>query len=240
MTNILLKVLTPQAAAVYKNLEENKAKSAKEIGEVLKIFPNTVYRAAKQLIELGLIKEVEKYPVKFIAKPASEGLDVFSSVMRQDFQNIFGRKTFTFCRHKLLDLVFVQKRIQTLRMTKRDTYQAKESINLIASGLELPAETLLANQRAAERGVKVRLIVQNMDEVTPAKIRSWKKAGIEIKYFPNMEARIYIYDHHIVYFTSYDPNNIQEAVGMRFDYAPYAAMMDELFEQRWKMGKGLS
>lgn len=27
---------------------------------------------------------------------------------------------------------------------------------------------------------------------------------------------------------------------MRFDYVPYAQMMDELFEQRWKLGKGIA
>ena len=40
--------------------------------------------------------------------------------------------------------------------------------------------------------MKVRLIVQNLKEVSEAKLLSWKKAGVEVKYYPNIEARIFI------------------------------------------------
>ena len=49
-----------------------------------------------------------------------------------------------------------------------------------------------------------------------------------------------MFDHQVVYFTSYDPKNRHQAIGMRFDFAPYAQMMDELFEQRWKLAKEIS
>ncbi len=238
MTNFLLKAIPPQAAEIYRVLEKHGAKTAKEIGKELKIFPNAVYRAIKGLLELGLVQELSTYPAKFVARPTSESLDMIASVMRQNFVDNFGSKK-VLGRHKLLKLIFIQKRKDILQLTQKDTRQTKESINLIASGLNVPAETFLVTKQAVERGVKVRWLVQNMKEVSPQSLYTCKKAGIEVKYYPNMEARIFIFDHKVVYFTSYDPKNIQEAIGMRFEYGPYANFMDELFEQRWKLAKSL-
>ena len=238
MTNFFLKSIPPQAADIYRKLEKHGSRSAKQIGRDLNIFPNVVYRGVKQLFELGLVLEVKGYPVKFEAAPISQGLDIFASVMRQNFQDTFGLKKIN--GHQLLKLVFVQKRDQILKLTQKDTLKTKESINLIASGLNVPAETLLVNKQAVERGVKVRWLVQNLEEVKKQSLHSWQKAGIEVKYYPNIEARIFIYDHRIVYFTSYNPKNKEEAVGMRFEYTPYANLMDELFEQRWQLAKEIT
>jgi len=239
MLEKLLKSPSPQAAEIYQLLQNGKVMSAKEIGRHLRIFPNAVYRAVRQLLVLGFVEEIYTYPVKFQAKPTSEALELFSAMMRQNFQAAFSLQHQPHI-HKLLPLTFVQRRQDLLKMTDRDTYQAKSAINLIVSGLEVPAETILQSQRAVERGVKVRLIAQNWDEISEEKLRSWKKAGVEVRRYPSIEARIFIFDHRVVYFTSYDSKNIHEAIGTRFDYAPYAQMMDELFEQRWKLGKEIT
>jgi sugar-specific transcriptional regulator TrmB len=237
MTNFLLKSISPQAATIYRLLESRQAMSAKDVGKRLGIFPNAVYRAVRQLLELGIVEELNGYPKKYAARPLSEGLDLFSSIMRQNFQETFDKNNKSLGHRNFLKITFVQKRSQTIKMTDRDTTAARENINLIASGLDLPAETLLVNKRAVERGVRVRLLVQNLKEVNADRLRSWSKAGIEVRYYPNMEARIYLFDHKIVYMTSYDPKNRREALGVRFEYPPLTALLDELFEQRWKLGK---
>ncbi len=240
MTQKLLKSPSPQAAAIYRLLQNGRALSAKEIGRHLGIFPNAVYRAVKQLLALGFVRQIHRYPVKYQAAASDEALEFYLSLVRQSFQSAFGQGKHQLRTHKLLPLTFVQRRQDLLQMTAKDTYAAKSEINLIASGVEVPAETILQNQRAVERGVRVRLLVENLREISEDKLRSWKKAGVEVRRYPSIEARIFIFDHKVVYFTSYDPENIQQALGMRFDYAPYAALMDELFEQRWKLGKEIS
>lgn len=239
MPEKLLRSPSPQAMDIYRLLEVSGSKSAKEIGVKLKIFPHGVYRAVKQLLALGFAEEIHSYPVKFIARPNSQALELFLGATRQSFGSAFGKNHQPHI-HKLLPLSFVQRRQDLLKMTSKDTNNAKSTINYIASGLDVPAETILANQRAVERGVKVRLIAQNLKEVTEEKLRSWQKAGVEVRHYPNIEARIFVFDGQIVYFTSYDPNNMHEALGMRFNYPPYAQMMSELFEQRWKLAKELT
>jgi len=71
-------------------------------------------------------------------------------------------------------------------------------------------------------------------------IESWKRMGVVIRYYPDIQGRIFIFDKRIIYFTSYNPKKKQEAIGMRFEYAPFALLMDELFEQKWKMGETIT
>ncbi len=220
-------------------LAEKGEMTANEIGKSLNIFPNAVYRAINQLLVLNLSEEISSYPVKFKAKKSSEALESLSTAALLNFNSVLGLVNLHSQNHKLLPLTFVQRRPDLLKMTSKDTRVANSTINYIVSGLDVPAETILANQRAVERGVKVRLIVQNLKEVSEAKLLSWKKAGVEVKYYPNIEARIFIFDRKIVYFTSYNPKSADEAFGMRFEYAPLAVLMDELFEQRWKAGKDI-
>jgi len=87
------------------------------------------------------------------------------------------------------------------------------------------------------RGVKVRKLIQNKDEENIRLAKSWQKIGVETRYTPLIKARIVTIDGHITHFGSYEPQKHLESVGVRFDYTPYAAMMDELFEQRWKLGQ---
>lgn len=239
MPHGLLKSPSPQAGEIYRLLQNSKPMPAKEIGQRLKIFPNAVYRAVKQLLVLGFVEEIYSYPVKFQAKPVSQALELYLGATRQSFGAMFGLRHHPHI-HKLLPLTFVQGRPNLLKMTGRDTTRVKLTMNYITSGLDVPAETILQNQRAVERGVRVRILVQNMREVTGEKLKSWRKAGAEVRHYPNIEARIFVFDHQIVYFTSYDPKNMHEAIGMRFEYAPYAQMMDELFEQRWKLSKEIN
>ncbi len=225
---------------VYRLLAEKGEMTAKEIGKSLNIFPNAVYRAINQLLVFNLAEELNSYPVKFKAKKSSEALESLSTVARLNFNSVLGLVNLHSQNNKLLPLTFVQRRSDLLKMTAKDTREAKSNIKYIASGLDVPAEIILANQRAVERGVRVRIIAQNMKEITEEKLSNWKKAGVEVKYFPNMEARIFIFDRKIVYFTSYNPKSAEDAFGMRFDYAPFAVLMDELFEQRWRAGKDMS
>jgi len=55
--------------------------------------------------------------------------------------------------------------------------------------------------------------------------------------FPISRARIIIFDSKIFYLTSYNPQNKEEAIGIRFAYPPIAKQISDLFEKRWKASK---
>ena len=208
MIHLISKLISPQGQTIYQLLQGRGPMTAKEIGKELNIFPHAVYRASKQLMDMGFMDEVGKYPVKFAVKNSTD-----------------------------LPITFIANRTALLEKLNMDIERAKREVNFIVSGLEVPAEHFWYVKQAIDRGVFVRKLIQRREEATEEMLQNWKKAGTQIKYFPSLEARIIIIDDHIVYFTSYNPDVKEEAIGTRFDYSPYAKIMNELFEQRWKIAE---
>jgi sugar-specific transcriptional regulator TrmB len=230
-----LKIFSPQATDIYRLLRESQSLTAKEIAVKLHILPHAVYRVMSQLHEKGFVQESATYPVKYMAIPEAEALDAYTTTIRQHFRKAFFHKNIN--GSQTLDISFIKDREYLRENTDRDVMSAKSTVNFIVSGLEVPAETILIYKQALDRGVKIKALVQRLDDTSEAMFKNWKKIGVEVRYFPNMEARIFAIDKQIVYFTSYHPEHKEEAIGMRFDYAPYAKIMDESFEQRWNFAK---
>jgi sugar-specific transcriptional regulator TrmB len=209
--------------------------SAKEIGAKLNILPHAVYRAIKPLEELGIVLKLATYPTIFEAQSIQDSADLLSLEVKENFQEIFSGKNQGFSSPQLLKLSFIKNRSDLLEKTSKDIQNAKESIDFIVSGLEIPAESVLSFKQAFENGVAIRAVIQDCSEATEGLLRTWDKLGVMVRYYPNMEARIFIIDNEIVYFTSYNPEEKVSGIGVRFHYAPYAKLMNELFEQRWKL-----
>lgn len=234
MLKKLLKSPSPQAAKIYQMLENGKPMSAKAIGRHLKIFPNAVYRATKQLQNLGFVEEILSYPVKFKARQPSQALELYSSMVRQNFYGFFGLDKNV---GSSLKISFYETRRDMLRFSDKDSAQAKSQMNFILSGHEVPAETFLSLKKAKDRGVRIRVLVQNIDKDRRNMLKNWQKIGVEIKCIPDMDARILIFDEKVTSFASYDPKQRHEAFGVRFEYPPFAKLMNEVFEQKWNLGK---
>lgn len=234
MSHILTKQPSPQAAAIYQLLQNGKTMSAKEIGKHLRIFPNAVYREIKQLQNLGFVEETYSYPVKFRAKPGAEAMAFYISMIRQNFYQMFGE---TVAGDQNLKLDFFQTRDDLLKLSIKDMQRSKRCVNLIISGHEVSAEVMLSQKQAVERGVKMRKLIQGLSKENLHMAKIWQKMGIEVRYTPNLNARIVTYDGLIVHFGSYDAKNHLKSVGVRFVYAPFAKLIDDMFEQKWLRAK---
>ena len=234
MVNLLKKTLSPQSAKVYSLLLKHPSLSAKEIGQKIGIVPNTIYRDIKALMELGLVREIHQYPIKYQVKPANEAISLFSSIIQQNFRDVFGLDNKTSDK---IRITFFQTRKEFIKLVEKDNYRAKKQINFIVSGHEIPAETILSNKKALDRGIRIRRLIQGWDSARKTMIKNWEKLGIEVRQIPNMDMRIVTYDSEVAYFSSYNLKQHSEAIGVRFDYPPLAALMDQLFEQKWQQGK---
>jgi sugar-specific transcriptional regulator TrmB len=237
MLNKYIKFPSPQAIKVYRLLENGKPMSAKQIGHALKIFPNAVYREVKQLQALGFIEETFSYPIKFKAKNPSEALELYSLVMRQNFFGLFGN---TKNPTGALKISFYETRKDMLKFSDKDTARVKNQMNFILSGHEVPAETYFSFKKARERGVEIRVLVQNIDKDRREMLKNWQKIGIKIRCIPEMNARVLIFDENVTSFASYNPKQRHEAFGVRFDYPPFAKLMNDVFEQKWKTAKEMT
>lgn len=229
-----LKLCSPQGLQIHKLLKNDGSLTAKDIGKRLNIMPNAVYRATDQLLELGVVEKTKDYPIKFAAVTDSSAMGWFLVNAQRNFKEAFDIKP------NLLDSVstptmsFVRTRANLLVKTNIDTMRAVKTINFIASGLEIPADTIASYQRAASRGVKVRALLQKNDFISRNEIQKWLKLGIDIRYLDDLGIRMFLFDSEIAYLTSYKETKKEEAFGLRFKYAPLGIMLNELFEQKWR------
>ncbi len=228
----MLKSVSPQSVRILTLVIKEGSLSAVEIAQKISILPNTAYRNLKELIGLGFVRQSDTYPAFYSAKSKEETISLYTNTILQNFQEAFAGME---SAGDSLKLYFIPNRKELLKQVEKDARKAKRQINRIISGDFVPAETTLAFKQAVDRRVKIRVLVQNKDKSET--IRSWRKMGMEVMWTPRIDIRIVTFDGLVTYFASYNSGKAQEAIGVRFEYAPLTILMDEIFEQRWKTGK---
>lgn len=214
--------------------------TATELARDLHILPQAAYRAARPLVKFGCIDVLGRRPVRFRAKMATESLNALLYATREWFEStVQAHRDVEQTRSSengSFNMSFITNREDLVEHVTRDTRNAMLTLNLIVSGLEVPAETILENKRAIDRGVRIRILVQRQD-VNKEMLTNWRRMGINVRLCPSIDARIITIDDRITYLTSFDPNEKEEGVGVRFDYPPIAQLMNDIFEDRWRAGQ---
>jgi len=230
-----------QTVSIYRLLTHKQPLTASDIGKELHIFPNAVYRAIKPLIDIGITTKSKDYPTRYSTQPSNSALEKYLLIMREAFLT-------TFISSKLLvndspflksnlNISLIQDRNDLIEKTNKSVESSKQTVDYVVSGLEVPAETILVYKRAIDRGVKIRSIVQRLDNTSKEMFSNWKKIGLNVRFYPSLESRIFIFDKKIVYLTSYDSKNKEEAVGVSFEYPPFGEIITELFNKKWQLAK---
>ncbi len=235
-----MKPVTPQAKTIYKLLSKKGALSAQQIGEELGVLPNAVYRSADKLIGLGMVCQLDSYPVQYKAVPANVALNWYLLAAAQGFRQEFSVTVSSAGKTQPSpSITFIKDRQSLLKRTNNDTTRSRDSINFIVSGIEVPDETILAYRKAITKGAKVRVLVQRKQETTTEKLEKWQDIGAAVRQSENIGVRLFVFDSRVVYFTSYNAASKGKAFGIRFEYEPLANLMNELFEQHWQASKPL-
>lgn len=237
-------MFSEQVIAVYRVLLGGNELTAKDIGKELDVVANSVYRVVKTLTKLGFVEKLKGRPVRFRAKREADGLSSFFILQREWFLDAISvtgkvKRTFGGKTRDVLNVSFVQSRKESIERSTLDIRNASEEVCLFVSGDEVPAETILEEKRAIERGVQVRVLVQKLDESNREMIMNWKRMGMQVRFYPSIGARVIIIDSKVVYIVSHDPKKIEEGVGVRFNYKPIALLMREIFGERWEKAEEL-
>ena len=230
----VIKSASPQSQQVYQLLNESEALSAQEIAEQLGVVPNSVYRLLKRLMSLGLVEELSSYPAKYRAVSQQTAMSFYLLAASQNFRREFGIGNQPTQQNAASPKISLIKDRETLlKRSEADVRSCVESIDIIVSGHEIPDVMYLAHQKAIMHGARVRRIVHQKDRQFTKENAFWKELGAEVRYLPDLQLRMLIYDKRIVYITSFNPESPKSAFGVRFEYEPLAMQMTELFEQHW-------
>jgi sugar-specific transcriptional regulator TrmB len=231
--------ITAQAKKIYNALYIDKPLTAVQISDKLNILPHAVYRSVKVLVEFGFVRRLGRYSTLFMKNDPAGPIDLYVHDFKTHLLKSFSSNEFNNATGPMTSIEFISNRPELIKETDIDLGRAQYDACFIVSGLEVPNETVLAFKKALDKGVHIRIIVQNLNEVKKKHLEYWQNMGIEVKHFASIEARIIIFDSKICYITSYDPKKKEEGTGARFSYPPVAIVMQSLFEQRWKKAKKL-
>ena len=234
--------LSKQTNNIYSLLLEAGPMNAGQISKQLDIFPQAVYRSTKQLEVFGCISKTGTHPALFQAIPVGDSVETFMLLQRDLFLNTFSKKSHEKATslEKKLNITFIESRQMLFEKALFDIQNAKEEMNNLASGDELPAEIMLAQKEALDRGVTIRTLFQKRTEKNESFIKARMKMGEQIRILPSLDTRIVIFDRKVVYIMSYDPTNYIKSTGIRFEYAPFGQLMYQLFSQYWERGVEVS
>jgi len=203
--------------------------SARAIGSKLGILPNTVYRAVRPLLASGLLSVRPGHPEVFRRVEEAQAVDNATAWVRSELLGDLG----------LVEAgsttVPVANRDELLEIATSQMSRAQREVGFIVSGLEVPAETILAYKHAVDRGVQVRALVQEQTATSAQMYRNWQAIGVQVRHLGQyLPARLFVIDRQMCVYTSYERARGWEAVGQRIESRPLAAMLAELFEQQWR------
>jgi len=229
-----------QTRQIYKILiEKNGPLTAGELALKIGVSATDIYRLAKTLLDIGLIEKIKGRPVKFQAKPVSEGSGLFLLNESRWFGDQFGSGI----REKEssdMQFDFVQSRDELMKKSATEIDESKISVDLLRSGHEIPGETMRAMVAAIHRGVKIRMLIQDYDSENEEQVGNWVRNGICVRVTDLKHLRLMIYDSKVCYFMSYKHSESGQDQGMKIVYPPFAAILLQYFDELWEKGKKIS
>ncbi len=217
----------------------DKPVSATTIARKLNTFPVTIYRSLTPLLESGIIERLPTYPATYRINNPHLALQKFLHTQTVWFQEQYGQALSAPITSPLA-INFLQGRIALLESGIQDMHSLQQSLKVMVSGHEIPAEMMLGYQQTAQKGISIQIIIQQHDATNQQLINSWKNLGIKVKKLPSQQLRLALYDQNISYIMSYKnsaPAN--EELGVRFVYPPLNAFLSNLFDDKWKIAENL-
>ncbi|MGH7204480.1 MAG: hypothetical protein ACREHC_08645, partial [Candidatus Levyibacteriota bacterium] len=202
----------------------------------------TIYRLIAPLMNMGLITKTDKYPYVFTAKPKTEGLslfllhqnDWFSQQFSQQDKENHSQKNGDIPQSKQIELSFIQSRDELMNLSAHEINKANQSVDLLRSGHEMPADVMLALLEAKKRNVLTRMLVQDYSSENAETIGYWQKNGILVRKTSLRHIRLMLYDDKNVYFMSYKNIDSEKDLGMEINYPPFATILSDLFNEWWE------
>jgi len=232
--------LSKQTREIYTVLiKKGKPLSASELAFRIRVAIADVYRLIKPLLDIGLVEISTGRPRMFQSKPVSDGSGLFLLNESRWFNDQFGSQI---QRKEQADMQmeFIQGRDELMRVSATETDKCSKSVDLLRSGHEIPPDTMRATVQAIQRGVKVRMLIQDYGVENRDQVENWLKNGILVRKTTLKHLRLMLYDSKVCYFMSYKHTDSGQDQGMKIVYPPFAAILCQYFDQLWRESEKIS
>jgi len=232
--------LSQQAVYVYKKLLKGKVLTAKELGDALHISPTSIYRIALHLKRYGLIEITNDFPQKFIAIDMNKARENFLLLQRNWFVKMFQTNNDLF-RQSAFDVSFFQSREEALEKCTEDVRLARKKVRffILALKIGVPAEFLYEWKKAVERGVDIKMLIQEFNEENKEMLYYWKHTDINIRHSKPFGWHLFLIDDDISYIMMYDQKDKSKRLAVRFVHPQINNKLQVIFNNEWQKSRTL-
>lgn len=247
MQQELMKIgLTEYESKVYETLVMEGDLTGGKVSKLSEVPQGKVYVVLQALIEKGFVSVTPLKPKIFRAKDPRNAVPSFLDQKIKDLillkesvpQQL--RKTTLPQQRELSEQIHVLGSKKSTYTTIAElTSNAKKEIKHVFT-FETKAESLIyldLLKESIKRGVQVKIIATQLDKETKKIISLYTKEGINVKYFPLEEIRLFIKDADECLVNFLDPNDKRKRLALYFSHSGFSKHMSRYFDELWKMAR---
>lgn len=238
MATIYAKGISPHGRKIYSLLQERGTLTVRKLATLLRVHPSAIYRLARYLISIGLIEEISKRPIYFRALPSLEAKENYFAHQKDRIENIFsGLPVNTSVKTtENYHISFIQDREAIFARVAEDLKTAKKRAHFIVLGLPIGVspELMLEQKNAVQRGVPVKIIVQEVSNENKETISSWKKQGLLLRRGLPIGFHLLLIDDSISYLMYYDQQDKTKRYAVRILHSAINRELQAIFKEHWK------
>ena len=243
MNRIYSKGISNQGRKLY-NLLVKGPLAAKEIASRLHKHQSAIYRLAHYLVEIGLITKSNQRPLTFEILPPKEGQENYLAYQKDKVSDLlsFVYPNTTSSPTKNYHFSFMQGRENIFARVADDLKTASNDAHFIVLGLPIVVspELLLEQKRAVERGISIKIIVQEFSPENINTLTSWQKQGLELRLGKPIGFHLLLIDNYISYLMSYDKDDKTKRYAVRIYHQQINVQLQKIFSSVWKKSKSIN
>jgi sugar-specific transcriptional regulator TrmB len=112
--------------------------------------------------------------------------------------------------------------------------EAKQEVLIISIGEPSTSDLILADRRAIERGVTVRMIAHKYDKDNQEFLSNLKKNGLEIRHFPDWGFHLQVVDTEKSLLAVNNPQNPGERITVKINSTGLSKALRDYFYSVWE------
>jgi len=230
--------LSKQEAEIYLTLTKEGVLPAKEIASRMNILPHAVYRIIKKLEEKKLVAIITSSPLTFYVLPSELALSAYVKEKSLQLEKE-AKEINTFLANKQsqssstkIDVIAGKQ--EFFNASEALIKESKKEVLIVSIGEPSTSDLILANKRAIERGVIVRMIAHKYDKENQEFLKNLEKNGLEIRHFPDWGFHLQIVDGEKSLLAVNNPKNPRERITVKINSSGLSKALRDYFYSVWE------
>jgi len=227
-----------QEAEIYLTLVTEGVLPAKDIASRMNILPHAVYRIIKKLEKKKLVAIITSSPLTFYVLPPELALSSFvkerSMQMEKEAKEINMSLSSKKMPSQSTKIDVIAGKQEFFAASEELIKESKQEVLIISIGEPSTADLILADRRAIERGVVVRMIAHKFDKENQEFLQNIKKNGIEIRHYPDWGFHLQVVDSEKALLAVNNPQNPGERITVKINSAGLSKALRDYFYSVWE------